>query len=62
MYYIEKHSAVQENAAGFARLDTYICIWSHNKMTSLEYVYTLGKHTSRSPNAVQVKMLPALSS
>ena len=35
MYDIEKHSAVLENAAGFARLDVYIK--SCNKMAALGY-------------------------
>ena len=47
MYDVEKHSAVLENAAGFAKLDAYIR--SRNKMAAFGYVYTLGKQTSRSP-------------
>ena len=38
MYNVEKCSAVLENAPGFARLDAYIYIRSHNKMTALGYV------------------------
>ena len=49
MYNVEKCSAVLEDAAGFARRDTYIYVWSHNKMAALGYVYTLRKQTLRSP-------------
>ena len=49
MYDVEKRSALLENAAGFARRDVYMYIWSRNKMAALGYVYTLGKQTSRSP-------------
>ena len=38
MYSVEKRSDVLENAAGFVRLDMYIC----NNMAALRYVYTLG--------------------
>ena len=54
-------STVLENAAGFVRLDVYIR--SCNKMVALEYVYTLGKQTSRSPkrctsrNATSIEFL-----
>ena len=47
MYDVEKRLAVLENAAGFARRDTYI--QSHNKMATFGYVYTLGKQTLCSP-------------
>ena len=47
MYNVEKRSAPLEDVAGFAKLDAYIR--SGNKMAALEYVYTLGKQTLRSP-------------
>ena len=60
---IEKRSAALENAAGLTRLDAYIYIYGpHNKMVALGYVYTLGKQTSHSPNAVRIRMPPALNS
>ena len=49
MYNVEKRSAPLEDVAGFAKLDAYIR--SGNKMAALEYVYTLGKQTLRSPGA-----------
>ena len=62
MYDVEKRSAVLENAAGFARLDAYVRILSCNKMVALGYVFTLGNKLRVPPNAVQVKMPPALVS
>ena len=50
MYDVEKRSAVLENVAGFAKLDTYI--QSHNKMAALRYVYTLGNKLHVPPNSV----------
>ena len=61
MYDVEKRSAVLKDAAGFARLDTYIYT-VHNKMVALGYAYTLGNKLHVPRNAVQVRMLPALVS
>ena len=61
MYNIEKRSTVLENAAGFARLDAYIygpvTKWRHWDM----FIHW-GNKLHVPPNAVQVKMPPALSS
>ena len=57
---MEKHSAVLETAAGFARLDAYL--QSCNNMAALGYVYTFGNQTLHIVNAVQVGMPPALNS
>ena len=62
MYDVEKRSAVLEDAAGFARRDAYIYVRSRNKMAALGYVYTLGKQLRVPPNAVQLRMPPALVS
>ena len=61
MYNVEKCSAVLENAAGFARRDAYVYSpatkWRHWGM-----FIDWGNKLLFSPNAVQVKMPPALSS
>ena len=57
MYGVEKRSAILDNAADFARWEAYIYIYiyiyiyvqSHDKVTALGYVYTLGKQILRSP-------------
>ena len=59
---IEKRSAVLEDAAGFTRQDAYIYVRSRNKMAALGYVYTLGNKLRVPPNAVQLRMPPALVS
>ena len=61
MYDVEKSSAVLENAASFARLDTYVygpvTKWRHWGM-----FLHWGNKLRILPNVVQVEMPPALSS
>ena len=60
MYNVEKHSTVLENAAGFARLDTYIygpiTKWRHCGM----FIHW-GNKLCVTPNTVRVGMAPVLS-
>ena len=61
MYDVEKRSAVLEDAAGFARLDSHmyspVTKWQHWGM-----LIHWGNKLRVRPNAVQVEMPPALSS
>ena len=60
MYDVEKRSAILEDAAGFARGDVYICPvtkWRHWRML----IHWENK-LRVPPNAVQLRMLPALVS
>ena len=49
MYDVEKHSAVLENAAGFARLDAYVYGSVTKGSLWVCFICLLGKQTSRSP-------------